>query len=62
MSAYYLKVTAKTREEAEKKAAEEIKRIDFMRQPSLYSVAWHKPADQVGLGEWVATIKYWGVD
>lgn len=61
MSAYYTKVFGATKEEAEKKAHEEIARIDFMRQPQFYSIAWQEPVGEEQ-GQWVATIKYWGLD
>lgn len=60
MSAYYTKIYAPTEEEVRQKAKEEIDRIDFMRQPSLYSVL---PGSSLeGKEGWVATIKYWGLD
>lgn len=62
MSANYLKVYGATKEEAEKKAYEEIERIDFMCQPSFYSISWVEPIEFEKNGQWVATIKYWGLD
>lgn len=59
---YYTKVYGNTKEEAEKKAEDEIKNIDFMRQPTLYSVSQVNPADECAKGIWCAVIKYWGLD
>ena len=60
MSAYYTRIYGETQEEAKRKAAEEINRMDFMRQPSLYSVT--KGLDEEGKEVWTATIKYYGLD
>ena len=60
--AYYQKVYGDTKEEAERKAHEEIKRMDMMRQPSFYSISWHEPINEHDKGQWVAVIKYWGLD
>lgn len=60
MSAYYTKIQAETQEEAKLKAKEEIDRIDFMRQPTLYSIT--KSSDEEGKEVWTATIKYYGLD
>lgn len=62
MSASYLKVSGATKEEAEEKARQEIANIDFMRQPQFYSIHWQEPTDLDGTGQWVATVKYWGLD
>lgn len=56
MSAIYIVFNGKTKEEAEQKAREEIKKIDFMRQPMLESVVQKED------GTWKATIKHWGLD
>lgn len=60
--AYYQKVYGATKEEAEKKAYDEIKKMDVMRQPSFYSIQWCEPVDEHEQGKWVATVKYWGID
>jgi hypothetical protein len=60
MSAYYTRIKGSTKEEAELKAKEEIARMDYMRQPSLYNVT--KGLDEEGNEIWTAVIKYWGLD
>jgi hypothetical protein len=60
MSAYYTRIYGETQEEAKRKAAEEIDRMDYMRQPSLYSVT--KQLNDDGQEVWMAIIKYYGVD
>lgn len=56
MSATYIKVKAPTEKEAREKAQAMIKEIDYMRQPSLYSVQQDKE------GNWEAIVKQWGLD
>ena len=60
MSAYYTRIYGATEIEAKDKAKEEIARMDFMRQPALYSVT--KGLDEEGKEVWTATIKYYGLD
>lgn len=60
MSATYMKVYGATKKEAEDKARAEIKKLDFMRQPSLHSLQPDTPGDLEG--RWIAVIKYWGLD
>lgn len=62
MSAYYSKVYGQTKEEAEQKARDQISKMDYMRQPSLYAVTPVDNSEQKSQGLWCAVIKYWGLD
>lgn len=60
MSAYFTKLYGCNKEDVEKKAKDHMAKMDYMRQPSLHSVS---PVDPKNLnGEWVAVVKYWGLD
>lgn len=60
MSSYYLKVTGDTKEQAQAKAVEQIKKMDFMRQPTLHSINLLDAKQPEG--QWVAVIRYYGLD
>lgn len=60
MSAYFTKLYGCNKEDVEAKAKDYMNKLDYMRQPTLYGIELVDPKNPKG--EWVAIVKYWGLD